>query len=159
MQDASTVLSVSTVMLITWRRARGVDEVFIPVWSQGRPIKTCKLDEIGTRQGGSALFQRVPLPITSRTDSTRVREMINSFTISLEGGDIGGYRTQGLVCHRTDNEHTTERRKDRNRGEAPHYCGRARSFGGEFCNESGETLRPRTNDPFMKVKKLIQYLI
>ena len=28
---------------------------------------------------------------------------------SLEGGDLGGYRTQGLMCHRTDNEHTTER--------------------------------------------------
>ena len=40
------------------------------------------------------------------------------------------------------NEHTTERRKDRNRGEAPHYCGRARSFDGEFVNESGETLHP-----------------
>ena len=78
---------------------------------------------------------------------------------SLEGGDLGGYGTQGLVCHRTDNEHTTERRKDRNRGEAPHYCGRARSFDREFGNESGETLRPNTNDPFMKVKKLIQDLI
>ena len=51
MQDVSTVLPVSTVVLITRRRARGVDEVFIPVWFQARPIKTCKLDEIGTRVG------------------------------------------------------------------------------------------------------------
>ena len=139
MQDVSTVLPVSTVVLITRRRARGVDEVFIPVWFQARPIKTCKLDEIGTRVGGCALFQRVPLPITSRKEATRDDQQ---FYYSLEGGDLGGYRTQGLMCHRTDNEHTTERRKDRNRREAPHYCGRARSFDGEFGNESGESLRP-----------------
>ena len=56
------------------------DEVFIPVWSQARPIKTCKLDEIGTREG----WVRFSLPITSRTDSTRVREMINSLTTHLK---------------------------------------------------------------------------
>ena len=50
------------------------------------------------------------------------------------------------MCHRTDNEHTTERRKDRNREEAPHYGGRARSFDGEFGNESGETLRPSVKE-------------
>ena len=33
---------------------------------------------------GGALFQRVPLPITSRTDSKRVREMINSLTTHLK---------------------------------------------------------------------------
>ena len=85
------------------------------------------------------------------------------FHYSLEGGDLGGYRTQGLVCHRTDNEHTTESRKDRNRGEAPHYCGRARSFDGEFGNESDETLHPGVESShqrsLMKVKKLIEYLI
>ena len=69
------------------------------------------------------------------------RDDDQQFHYSL-GGDLGGYRTQGLVCHRTDNEHTTERRKDRNRGEAPHYCGRARNFDGEFGNENDETLRP-----------------
>ena len=51
MQDVSTVLLVSTVVLITRRRARGVDEVFIPVWFRARPIKTGELDEIDTRAG------------------------------------------------------------------------------------------------------------
>ena len=51
--------------------------------------------------------------------------MINSFTSHLK-------------------EETSEdiEHKVRNRGEAPHYCGRARSFDGEFGNESGETLHP-----------------
>ena len=62
--------------------------MFIPNWFESRPIKacikTCKLDEIGTCEGWGALFQRVPLPITSRTDSKRVREMINSLTTHLK---------------------------------------------------------------------------
>ena len=94
-------------------------------------------DQYPCREG--ALFQRVPPPITSRKKGTRDDQQ---FHYSLEGGDFGGYRTQGLVCHRTDNEHTTKRRKDRNRGEAPHYCGRVRSFDGEFGNECDETLHP-----------------
>ena len=53
--------------------------MFIPNWFQSRPIKACfktfKLD---------ALFQRVPLPITSRSDSKWVREMINSLTTHLK---------------------------------------------------------------------------
>ena len=81
MQDVSTVLPVSTVVLITRRRARGVDEVFVPVWFQARPIKTCNLDEIGTRVGGV----RFSSAFHSRSQvGKRVREMINSFNTHLK---------------------------------------------------------------------------
>ena len=49
--------------------------------------------------GEGALFQRVPLPITSRTDSKKGTRDDQLSHYSLEGGDLGGYRTQGLMCH------------------------------------------------------------
>ena len=75
--------------------------MFIPIGSNldqsKRVSKLVKLGDQYLCRGECALFQRVPLPITSRTDSKRVREMINSVTTHLEGGDLRGYRTQGLV--------------------------------------------------------------
>ena len=58
------------------RKARGVDEVFIPIWLKVRPIQFTI--ESGRETGRSVpeqsegvLFQRVPLQITSRTASKR----------------------------------------------------------------------------------------
>ena len=45
---------------------------------------------------GGALFQRVPLPITSRKASKRMRDDQQSH-YSPEGGGFGGCRTQDLV--------------------------------------------------------------
>ena len=61
--------------------------MFIPIGSNldqsKRVSKLVKLgDQYLSRRG--ALFQRVPLPITSRTDSKRVREMINNLIIHLQ---------------------------------------------------------------------------
>ena len=121
-------------------------------------IKTCKLDEVGTREGGvrfSSVFH-------SRSQvGKRVREMINSLTTHLKE------ETSEDIEHKvwcvTQQTHNREKKRPQYRGEAPHHCGRARSFDGEFGNESDETLHPgvesNTNDPFMKVMKLIQYLI
>ena len=58
-----------------------------------RVFKTCKLDEIGTREGEVRFSSCVPLPITSRTKGTRDDQQ---FYYSLEGGDLGGCRTQGF---------------------------------------------------------------
>ena len=58
---------------------------------------------------------------------------------SLEGGGLGRCRTQGFVWYWTDNEHTNEKGKDRNRGKSSCYCGRAQGFDGNFGNGSGET--------------------
>ena len=60
---------------------------------------------------------------------------------SAEGGGLGGCRTQGFVWHWTDNEHTSEKGKDRNRGKSSCYCERAQDFDGKFGSESDETLR------------------
>ena len=103
MQDVSTVLPVSTVMLITRRRARGVDEVFTPVWFQSRPIKArFKTREAGRSisvKGGWCAFPARSTPDHKSYRFKRVREMINNFTTHLKEETSAGYRTQGLVCH------------------------------------------------------------
>ena len=47
-----------------------------------------------------------------------------------------------IWCDTELTTNTNENGKDRNRGEAPRNCGRARGFDGEFGNGSGGTLHP-----------------
>ena len=150
-------------MLITRRRARGVDEVFIPVWFRARPIKTGELDEIDTRAGGGALFQRVPLPITSRTDSTRVREMINSFTSHLKEETSEDIEHKvWCVTELTTNTQPREEKTaivEKLHTTVDELEASMENLAMKVAKLFAQVSNQVTNDPFMKVKKLIQYLI
>ena len=160
MQDVSTVLPVSTVVLITRRRARGVDEVFIPVWFQARPIKTCKLAEIGTREGGCAF------PVRSTPDhksDKRVREMINSFTTHLKE-ETSEDMEHKVWCVTELTMNTQPREEKTATVEKLHTTvdeleASMENLAMKVANLFAQVSNQVTNDPFMKVKKLIQDLI
>ena len=149
MQDVSTVLLVSTVMLITLRRARGVDEVFIP-------FKTCKLAEIGTCAGevrfSSAFHSRSQV-------GKRVREMINSFTTHLKEETSEDIEHKvWCVTELTTNTQPREEKTaivEKLHTTVDELEASMENFAMKVAKLFTQVSNQVTNDPFMKVKKLI----
>ena len=150
MQDVSTVLLVSTVMLVTRRRARGVDEVFIPIGSNLDQSKLVNWMRSVPVQGWCAFPARSTPDHKSYRFKKGTRDDQQSH-YSPEGGDLGRCRTQGLVektatvekLHATVNELEAS----------------VENLAMKVAKLFAQVFNQVDNDPIMKVKKLIQDLI
>ena len=134
--------------------------MFIPVWSQARPIKTCKLDEVGTREGGV----RFSSAFHSRSQvGKRVREMINSFTTHLKE-ETSEDMEHKVWCVTELTMNTQPREEKTATVEKLHTTvdeleASMENLAMKVAKLFAQVSNQVTNDPFMKVKKLIQDLI
>ena len=141
--------------------------MFIPIGSNldqsKRVSKLVKLGDQYLCREESVLFQRVPLPITSRTDSKRVREMINSVTTHLKE------ETSEDIEHKVwcDTELTTNTQtREEKTATVEKFHATVDELEASMENLAmkeaklfAQVSNQVDNDPFVKVKKLIQDLI